>query len=224
MNRWHQAADCSQRRCISPAAMRAVGWHASICSLLHFSKGCHAFPLLGNVCAVFTRERPRAPAPAPAAWFCTGRVCGEVEALLPPGRSLRGSSTAPSVIGLREVRPICADDETTWQGHRGIVSESNEVIYFSWTTCIVYHTLIYLRHRAEQLFQLLSRCIILPDSNFACFLKPPFFIIPSVKCRGCLGAADCPEAGRRPGGKESSNHNRGGRRGRGDGESGVEEI
>ena len=88
------------------------------------------------------------------------------------------------------------------------------MIDFNWTPRNVYRAFIFRQDRTERTeqqfqvtFALFSIIWQLVHPLFK-LVYAPVFIIACVKCYWCLGAADCPEAGRGPGAKSLTNCNR----------------
>lgn len=86
-------------------------WRASICSRLHFSKRCHAFCYF-EISVPFSRGAP--PSSAPADWFAWPP--SQWNGGFPPARFSSEKFDHSAGIWLGEIHPICAHNETAWQG------------------------------------------------------------------------------------------------------------
>lgn len=122
------STDCSQRHSISPLQWELLVAHIHLFTFAFF-KEVSCLPLFRNFYAIFTRNSSEHR----ASWLicmATFSVKWRYSTCQAPALSSEKFERSV-VIWLGEIHPICADNETAWQGHNGnyfarhIVSQSN---------------------------------------------------------------------------------------------------
>lgn len=105
----HQAATAVKGAVLTKRSFRR---HTSVCSLVHLSKRSHAFRHFEEISLQFSQGSPVSGVPAdwpPLQW----------DGGVPPVRLSPEKFDRSAGVRLEEIRPICADNETAWQGHNG---------------------------------------------------------------------------------------------------------
>lgn len=139
-------ADCSQRRSISPLEWELLVAYIHLFTFAFF-KEVSCLPLFRNFNAIFTRNSSERC----ASWLiCMDTFAGKWRYFTCQAPVLSSEKFDRSVIiWLGEIHPICAFNETAWQGHTGnyfaryIVLQSNKIRLYISLEPIVCHSLIF---------------------------------------------------------------------------------
>lgn len=126
--RWTSSRDCSQRRSISPPQWELLVAHIHLFTFAFF-KEVSCLSVISKFLCNFSQGTPLSKR---ASWLiCMATFFfSKMEVFHLPG-FLLGSFDRSAGIWLGEIHPICADNETAWQGHNGnyfarhIVPQSN---------------------------------------------------------------------------------------------------